>query len=429
MTTELLSEFQTAKFKELIKGKPRHGIYKPPEFSGRGTKIIKMGTQSDNSFINEENIPDFLEVTKEEARRFGVSTDDLLFLRTSLVLEGTGKCSIVKKLREPVVFVSNLIAVTLDKTKANPLFYYYYFSSDSGRQNVLSLCEQTAAATIRSSDLQELTVPFPKLEEQNRIASMLYELDRKIELNQEMNKNLEVIGQAVFKHWFVDFEFPNEEGKPYKSSGGEMVYNKEMAKEIPRIFRVGNIYELCEVIYGYPFSSKYFNRNQTGKPLIRIRDLKTLDSEFYTTEEDSRTTLVKPGDIIAGMDAEFRPYIWLGEVSYLNQRLCMFRPKDNIVHKFFVYETVKPLLKNDEIAKVGTTVIHLCKSDIDRWQVIVPHADSLGKFHRLIAPIFERIVVGSLEIRNLSQIRDFLLHKLMTGKIRVPVQKENGEVQ
>src|SRR5271157_5172490 len=132
MAAEPLSEFPTVRFKELIKGKPRHGIYKPPEFFGKGTKIVKMGTQSANSFICEDNILDLLEVSSEEIGRFGLFVDDLLFLRTSLVLEGTGKCSIVKKLAEPAVFVSNLIAVTLDKTRANPLFYYYYFSSNSG---------------------------------------------------------------------------------------------------------------------------------------------------------------------------------------------------------------------------------------------------------------------------------------------------------
>jgi type I restriction enzyme S subunit len=309
---------------------------------------------------------------------------------------------------------------------SDPSFIYYFLKT----LNLAELNAGSAVPTLNRNHIHTIDVIVPKeLMAQKAIGEFLSRFDSKIKTNQQMNKTLETIGQAVFKRWFVDFEFPNEEDKPYKSNGGDMFYNEEIGKEIPQGFRIGDIYELCEVTYGYPFSAKYFNRNNIGKPLIRIRDLKTLNPDFYTTEENSRATLVRPGDIVAGMDAEFVPYIWLGEVSYLNQRVCMFRPKNSLIHQFFIYQAIKPLLKRDGRTKVGTTVIHLGKSDIDLWRVVIAHDDILAKFRRVIEPIFEQLVLGSCEIRNLSQIRDLLLPKLMLGKIRVCVQKENAEVQ
>src|SRR5690606_2479081 len=102
---------------------------------------------------------------------------------------------------------------------------------------------------------------------------ILSSLDDKIELNNAINKNLEDLAQALFKQWFVDFEFPNENGEPYQSSGGEMM-ESELGM-IPKGWEVSNIYEIAKVIYGAPFKSSLFNQDQKGLPLIRIRDLKS----------------------------------------------------------------------------------------------------------------------------------------------------------
>jgi type I restriction enzyme S subunit len=431
MVAELLSKFPTIKFKELIKGKPRHGIYKPPEFSGKGTKIVKMGTQSACSFINEENIPDLLEVSKEEIDRFGIFADDLLFLRTSLVMEGTGKCSIVMKLTGPAVFVSNLIAVTLDKTKANPLFYYYYFSSDSGRQNVLSLCEQTAASTIRSSDLQELVIPFPKIEEQNKIADVLYALDRKIKLNQEMNNTLESIGQAVFKRWFVDFEFPNEEGKPYKSSGGEM--DSSDFGEKPNGW---DTKPFSEVIAVNP--PRKMARNSIAKK-VEMSDLNLWQPwiESWSVDNYKSGSCFQNGDILF---ARITPCLENGKtalVSFLGENEAAFGSTEFIVlspkiirssHYILFLAISKELRGSAILSMTGSSGRQRVPNDFfDNFVITVPPYEVLQKFDNLVAPMFEKITNNVNESRSLKAIRDNLLPRLMSGKIRVSVQKDNME--
>jgi len=120
----------------------------------------------------------------------------------------------------------------IPKNKILSEFLFYLL-----KKNVEILKSNAGGSTfgeLSGSRLKELEFPIPPLTEQRAIAKILSDLDAKIELNQQMNKTLEEIGRAIFKHWFIDFDFPNEEGKPYKSSGGEMVYNEELGKEIPK---------------------------------------------------------------------------------------------------------------------------------------------------------------------------------------------------
>ena len=142
---------------------------------------------------------------------------------------------------------------------------------------------------------------------------------------------------------------------------------------------------------------------------------------FYTLEEHSKSTIICPGDIIAGMDAEFKPHIWLGTKSFLNQRLCHFKPKENF-HKYFILKTIEPLLDFFENTKVGTTVIHLGKSDIDTWNIIIPESKINSKFSLAIENIFYKIINNAQEVNSLQEFRNLILPKLMSGKIRIPTE-------
>ncbi|WP_415313359.1 restriction endonuclease subunit S [Clostridium perfringens] len=298
-------------------------------------------------------------------------------------------------------------------------FMYYLLINE----NLYNLRIGSSQPLITQSSLKTVKVKIPMYEEQKAIAKILSDLDEKIEINNKINKNLEEMAQAIFKQWFVDFEFPNEEGKPYKSSGGEMVESE--FGMIPKDFKVISVYDVANIIYGAPFKSKLFNEDKKGLPLIRIRDLKSGTPNFYTEEEHSKATIVKTGDILVGMDAEFTPTIWHGETGYLNQRVCMFKSKISYISDYFLYESIKPYMKFMESAKVGTTVIHLGKSDIDKLTIILPSIDIIKRFSEISNSILVKMINIYNENRNLNKLRDTLLPKLMSGEIRVPL--ENSE--
>ncbi|MCR6492718.1 restriction endonuclease subunit S [Cellulomonas sp. P24] len=169
--------------------------------------------------------------------------------------------------------------------------------------------------------------------------------------------------------------------------------------------------------FGEPFSGEQFSEPGVGRPLIRIRDLRTFESQVWTTESRTRETVVRPGEIVVGMDAEFRATAWLGEPGLLNQRVC--RVTSRVAGAAFVREALREPLAEIEGYKSGTTVIHLNKGDLDRHTVVIPSAPALQAFEATAEPVFARRVASAAERRGIAAIRDTLLPALMSGKLRV----------
>lgn len=275
----------------------------------------------------------------------------------------------------------------------------------------------SAQPKLNQANLLAISISLPSLEEQRRIAGILGAIDDKIENNRRINTNLELQAQALYKQWFVDFEFPNEEGKPYKSSGGKMV-DSELG-QIPEGWRVGDIYKDIKVIYGAPYKSSLFNERKEGNPLIRIRDLKTFSPQYYTQEILPNTEYVNAGDVVAGMDAEFVPCLWMGKKGVLNQRCCKFVGKQDGISNYYVMFLVKPELEFVQSYKTGTTVSHLGKADIDKFVVVQPPFAVIAKFSKIADALLNNKIKLAKENITLATLRDTLLPKLMNGEIKL----------
>ena len=219
------------------------------------------------------------------------------------------------------------------------------------------------------------------------------------------NHNLEAQAQALYKSWFVDFE-------PFKDS--EFVDSK--IGFIPKGWHVGNIYDICDVYYGAPFNSGLFNPEKKGLPLIRIRDLAKQEAGVFTEEVHPKGQLTKKGDILVGMDGEFSIYIWGGNPSWINQRISRFTPLKGVSH-FFLTETLRPQLKAVESSEVATTVIHIGKNDYDKFRALIPPREVLNSFYHLTEPLYFQFVENLSEIHELSESRDVLLPRLMSGQL------------
>ena len=147
--------------------------------------------------------------------------------------------------------------------------------------------------------------------------------------------------------------------------------------------------------------------------------MKTNNPQFYTPEILPNTEFISRGDVVAGMDAEFIPYIWLGEKGVLNQRCCKFVGKSNKISNYYIIFLLKPELEFVQSYKTGTTVSHLGKSDIDKFKVIIPPLDIIADFSKKVDALLYRKIGLAEEIHKLSTLRDTLLPKLMSGEIDV----------
>ena len=290
-------------------------------------------------------------------------------------------------------------------------FVYYLTKTPLFRDTAIkSMVGSSGRQRAQMDVLENLKMLVPKdISVQRRIASILSSLDRKMELNNKINADLEEMAQAIFKNWFVDFE-PFKDGKFVDSELGM----------IPEGWKVGSPYEYVKVVYGAPYKSAKFNDNGEGLPLIRIRDLKDCNPQFYTPEILPQTEYVNKGDIVAGMDAEFVPHIWKGNIGLLNQRVCKLMPQQTSISNLFVLYLMKPELEFVQSYKTGTTVSHLGKADIDKFVVVLPPLEVVEECSKILDSILQRIRNISAESRNLSLLRDTLLPRLMSGELEVP---------
>lgn len=300
---------------------------------------------------------------------------------------------------EAPALLSSIAILRCDEEKVIPEYLYYLLKTPSFKKDVKdNYGSGSAIPRIILKDFKRMKVEYPSIEKQRQIVSILHDLDAKIFNNQKVNDNLLEQMQALYKSWFVD----------YRPFGGVM----------PTSWTQTGIYSLANIIYGAPFASKQFNTEGNGKPIIRIRDLKDQQFATYTTEVHPNGYLLHPGDIVVGMDGEFRPYIWGNDEAWLNQRVCVFENK-RPNGKAFLYFTIKPLLFAIEQTQVATTVIHIGKKDFDAFEIMLPDTELLDAFDAITTPMVEQIVSNSIENKRLAIMRDALLPKLMSGEIDV----------
>lgn len=324
--------------------------------------------------------------------------------------------------KAPLAFNQDIKAI-VPYCDVDALFLYYALSAQ--KPFLLDSVEAAGHGTGRlpTDILNAIEIPDLPLGEQQRIAALLGALDDKIDLNRRMNETLEAMARALFKDWFVDFGPVRAKAEGRQPPG--------LAPEIAALFpsalddddkpagwNTSNVYRFADVVYGAPFASNQFNTERRGLPLIRIRDLADHLPNVYTKEQHPKATVIEAGNIIVGMDGEFRLHIWRGPPALLNQRVCSFRPKSGVPASFLAEALHKPLAFFER-GKVGTTVIHLGKSDIDTFKIIAPSDDILKAYGELTTPLIQQYISNSAEARSLSCLRDLLLPKIMSGEIRL----------
>ena len=340
-----------------------------------------------------------------ESPEIMINPNEIVITKTG---SSVGRTTFVRRVVHPMTLNPQL--VVLKNISENAEFLSYYIKSALFQSVLKSIVVGSAIPTLSQKNLANIMINVPKeVEDQRRIASILSSLDRKIELNNKINADLEEMAQAIFKNWFVDFE-PFKDGKFVDSELGM----------IPEGWKVGSPYEYVKVVYGAPYKSAKFNDNGDGLPLIRIRDLKSCNPQFYTPEILPQTEYVNMGDIVAGMDAEFVPHIWKGKTGLLNQRVCKLMPQQTSISNLFVLYLMKPELEFVQSYKTGTTVSHLGKADIDKFVVVLPPLKVVEECSKILDSILQRIKNISAESRNLSTLRDTLLPRLMSGELEVP---------
>lgn len=308
---------------------------------------------------------------------------------------------------------------------------FLYYNLIENRIKLLSLSNGSVFRNLKTDIVKNFNIKLPPLEEQKAIAKILSDLDEKIEVNNKINKNLEEMAQAIFKQWFVDFEFPNEEGKPYKSSGGEMV-ESELGM-IPKGFKISELKEIADdIITGKTPSTK--NKENYGEkyPFITIPDMHNSifinSSERYLSEKGSETQkskLLPKNSIIVSCIATVGLVSITTKESHINQQINAVII-DKIEYLYYLYEAIKR--KKELLLAIGSSgsaTLNVNKKEFEKIKYLNPTNYYVNLFNSKVNILYEKIKANILENERLEKLRDTLLPKLMSGEIRVPL--ENSE--
>ena len=325
-----------------------------------------------------------------------------------VVARGVGGCGDVKITNEDCYLTNLAISVSLNEQICLPVFFYYLHQLE----NLSILNSGSAQPQITIESLTKYSFRIPSLEDQRRIASILSSLDRKIELNNKINADLEEMAQAIFKNWFVDFE-PFKDGKFVDSELGM----------IPEGWKVGRLTEIASYMNGLAMQKFPPENNEDSLPVLKIKEL---GQGFCGTDSDRCSCNIKDeckihnGDVIFSWSGTLLVDVWCGGDCGLNQHLFKVTSKD-YPKWFYYYWTKHHLQEFIHIAKdKAVTMGHIKRGHLEEAMVAIPDNDSMEKAHELFEPILSKMISLRLESSRLSLLRDTLLPRLMSGEIEIP---------
>lgn len=384
-----------------------------------GPKFLRI-TDIQNDFVNWGTVP-YCQISESNRKKYQLDVGDICVARTGAT---TGTTYTVKENVE-AVFASYLIRYKIDKKVADPFYVGHLLRSEDWNDHVRSIIGGSAQPGANAKQFASFEFLLPSLGSQHTIAKILSDLDEKIELNHRMNKTLESIAHALFKRWFVDFEFPNEKGKPYKSSGGKMMDSEQ--GEIPIGWSLRSLYECADYINGSAFKNEDFSIKKQGLPIIKIGELKSgiSDKTMFTEASLENKYRVESGDILfswsGSPDTSIDTFIWAGGDGWLNQHIfkIQFKRKEDKYFVYFLLRYSKPVFIEIARNKQTTGLGHVTGQDLKRLKTGFPSEDVFRAFNQIAGPMFQKISSNFFEINVLINLRDSLLPKLMSGEIRV----------
>ena len=267
-------------------------------------------------------------------------------------------------------------------------------------------------------------LPIFSPQEQENIGNLIIGVTNKLGINRSINHNLEAMAKQLYDYWFVQFDFPDENGKPYKSSGGKMVWNEKLKREIPDDWCTAGIFDELSVQYGFPFSTELFTETPTNIPIVRIRDIVGNSISAYSSEKTDVKYKLQKQDLLIGMDGNFHMNYWNDNISYLNQRSVRLRAKiSSTVSILQARFDIAPYIKAKELRAKGSTVGHLSDKDLKELYVLVgPN----HKIRRIFDNLLVKIIENRCEITTLSTLRDSLLPLLMNGQVSLNYDLPNN---
>ncbi|WP_289198156.1 restriction endonuclease subunit S [Bacteroides acidifaciens] len=356
--------------------------------------------------------------------------DNFLYNKPSVLLPRKGTLDNIQYCDVPFWTVDTLYYTKVNTELANPYYLYRYLSL----LDLSNLDSGTGVPSMTFDNYYGLKIFLPSIEKQTMIARVLQTLDKKIAVNRQINQNLEAMAKQLYDYWFVQFDFPNEEGKPYKSSGGKMVWNEKLKRDIPALWETKTIEDVADVYNGATPST--VNDQNYGGDIVWItpKDLSDQKQKFVYQGErnisqagyNSCSTHLLPSNTILMSSRAPIGLLAIAKTELCtNQGFKSFVPKEENIETYLYYY-LQIHIKLIEQLGTGTTFKEVSRDDILKFPILKPQGDVLNKWSKIETGINDRQLRLQKENENLTKQRDELLPLLMNGQVSVNSDLSHG---
>ena len=378
----------------------------------------------------ERKIKGFVFIEYQSGPKF--RNNDTLVAKITPCLEN-GKTAFVNILdNEEVAFGSSEFIVLRNNKLSDAKFIYYLARSPYFREKAISCMEGTSGRKrVNETALKHLNIKVPPIETQQKIAKILSDIDDKIEILHQINDNLAELAKTIYDYWFVQFDFPDENGKPYKSSGGKMVYNEVLKREIPEGWEVKRIGEFIDLERGVTYTKENISEKSFQNiGVLRATNISgnkiDLNNLVYISNKLKDSQILKQFDTLIVMSSGSKEHIGKNGIYYFSEQnafgafCAKIRAKEKMVFEFInVFlqsESFKIYIKNQCL---GTNINNLNNTHILLCPILKPADNILELYHYNTKNIFQKIAYNTQQIQHFRSLRDWLLPMLMNGQISV----------
>ena len=313
-------------------------------------------------------------------------------------------------------------------------YLYYFFKSDLFQKTIKYNNIGAVQKALTIDFLKTVKITVPSLDNQRKLVSVLKSIDKKIQINNQINQELEAMAKTLYDYWFVQFDFPDQNGKPYKSSGGKMVYNPELKREIPEGWGVEKLKDKLSVSRGISYKTENIKDN-IGTPMINLasidinRNYKSTGLKFFNGEY-LKEKIVSGGDLLIACTDLTRNAEIVGspiivpfdEQNYVfSMDLAKIDSKVDYINKYYLYSTLRTEHYHNYIKNwaSGTNVLHLNIDGISWYSIAIPPVELQKEYSKIIINFSKKTNKNIQENQELTQLRDWLLPILMNGQVKV----------
>ncbi len=416
------SHWQTKKLEQLgtfKRGKSKHRPRNDEKLFENGIyPLIQTGEVKESSL--------FIDKHTQTYNEFGLKQSKL-WDKNTLCITIAANIAETAILKYPMCFPDSIVGFNAYENESSELFMHYVFTYI--KKSIQNSASGSIQDNINIDYLTKLKFKIPEKNYQDKIVDILYSLDSKIELNNKINKELESMAKTLYDYWFVQFDFPDENGKPYKSSGGKMVYNQELKREIPQGWEVVKLNRFLDIDTGYSFQSSSYLENGKYK-IITIKNVKqgmlNTDKVDYINDIPERiktTSILNLGDILISLTGDVARVCFVNEENtLLNQRVGHIFSIDDEISDSLIYFLMKSDHIYNKAVDIATGSNQKNLSGIDLLNLKIPFSRKIiNNFSNKVQPIFEKMINIQKQNQELAKLRDWLLPMLMNGQVKVEI--------